>query len=49
MIGGERVKTSADKQAWWDGLSDDEKQAVYDLPYFDADKFYQCTGIWIER
>ena len=34
-----------DKQKWWDGLSDTDKQAVYDLPNFDVDVFEQCTGI----
>ena len=47
-IGG-YVKTSiitdADRQVWWDSLSAEEKQAVYDIPNFDADKFEMCTGI----
>jgi hypothetical protein len=34
-----------DRQEWWDGLSDDDKQDVIDLPNFDADIFYECTGI----
>ena len=41
--------TDEDKQKWWDSLTEDEKQAVYDLPNFDADKFKQCTGIKVER
>ena len=34
-----------DKQKWWDELSDSDKQAVYDLPNFDANVFEQCTEI----
>jgi len=37
--------TVEDKQKWWDGLSEDDKNAVKSLPNFDADKFYICTGI----
>ena len=41
--------TAADKQKWWDGLSESDKQAVYDLPNFDAEKFKSCTGIEVEH
>ena len=37
------------KQKWWDGLSEADKQAVYDLPNFDANKFEMCTEIKIRR
>ena len=37
--------TAEDKQKWWDGLSEDDKNAVKSLPNFDTDKFYICTGI----
>jgi hypothetical protein len=37
--------TVENKQKWWDNLSDSDKQEVMSLPNFDADKFYQCTGI----
>jgi hypothetical protein len=37
--------TEEDRQKWWDDLSNEEKQEVMSLPNFDADKFYQCTGI----
>ena len=51
MIGG-YIKvfsvTNTDKQSWWDSLSNRERQAVYDLPNFDADKFFSCTGIKAE-
>ena len=40
--------TPEDKQKWWDNLPNNYKQAVMSLPNFDADKFYQCTGIIVE-
>lgn len=39
------IITKEDKQKWWDNLPDEDKQAVYGLPNFDADKFEKCTGI----
>lgn len=42
------VVTDEDKQEWWDTLSSDERQAVYDLPNFDAEKFRMCTRIMVE-
>ena len=36
-----------DKQKWWNELSESDRQAIYDLPNFDADVFEQCTGIEI--
>lgn len=36
---------AADKQKWWDGLSEEDKQAVLGLPNFDKDKFKECTEI----
>ena len=47
-IGGylkKAIATKEDKQKWWDNLPEEDKQAVYDLPNFDADKFEKCTGI----
>ena len=29
----------------WDKLDDDEKQAVKEIPYFDAEVFKEITGI----
>ena len=29
----------------WDNLDDDEKQAVKEIPHFDADVFEEITGI----
>ena len=40
--------TVEDKQKWWDGLSKTDKQAVFNLPNFDAGKFYDCTEIKVE-
>lgn len=41
--------TDKDRQAWWDALSDEDKQAVYDIPFFDSDKFKECTGISVAK
>lgn len=30
---------------WWNGLSEKEKNIIKEIPNFDADKFYQITGI----
>ncbi len=47
-IGG-YIKTiiiEADKQKWWDeDVSDDDKEFIKSLPYFDADIFYECVGV----
>lgn len=37
--------TVKDRQEWWDKLSDDNKEVIYNLPNFDAKKFKRCTGI----
>ena len=42
------VKHEADRQKWWDDLSDRRKQTVMSLPNFDADIFFECTGIRVE-
>jgi len=34
-----------DVQGWWDNLDEDNRQAVLDLPNFDAEIFKQITGI----
>jgi hypothetical protein len=39
------IEYKADKQKWWDELSVPHRQAVINLPNFDADIFYECTGI----
>ena len=43
------VATNEDKQKWWDNLSKKDKDEVLSLPNFDADKFYQCTGIKVNN
>lgn len=35
-------------QIWWGGLSDRNKEVIKSMPNFDADVFYQCTGIKID-
>ena len=37
--------TNRDKQAWWDNLSDSDKESVMSLPNFDKDVFKEVTGI----
>ena len=43
--GGFLYLEKADRQAWWESLSDDNKAAITSMPYFDAEKFFICTGI----
>ena len=44
----EVTTTKEDRQAWWNSLSDDDKNEVLSIPNFDADKFEECTGIRVE-
>ena len=37
--------TDRDKQAWWDNLSDRDKESVMSLPNFDKDIFKEVTRI----
>lgn len=39
------VATDEDRQEWWDKLSNDDKEIIYNLPNFDVEKFKKCTGI----
>jgi len=32
---------------WWDNLSNRERQIIMNIPNFDANKFYEITGIKI--
>lgn len=32
-------------QLWWNKLSDCDKQIIKNIPNFDPDIFYECTGI----
>ena len=43
--GGFLYLEKADRQVWWDSLSDESKAAITSMPYFDAEKFFICTGI----
>ena len=43
--GGFLYLEKADRQAWWESLSDESKAAITSMSYFDADKFFICTGI----
>ena len=47
--GGFLYFEKADRQAWWESLSDESKAAITSMPYFDADKFYKCTNIRVEK
>ena len=43
--GGFLCLEKADRQAWWNSLSGESKVAITSMPYFDAEKFFICTGI----
>ena len=47
--GGFLYLEKVDRQAWWESLSDDSKATIISMPYFDADKFYKCTNIRVEK
>ena len=47
--GGFLYLEKADRQAWWESLSDESKAAITSMPYFDAEKFYMCTNIRVEQ
>ena len=32
-------------QFWWDDLDEDNRNVIKGIPNFDADIFYECTGI----
>ena len=32
-------------QTWWDGLDQCKRDIILNLPNFDADIFFKCTGI----
>ena len=36
-------------QLWWGSLSDYHKGIIKAIPNFDADIFYQCTGIKVDE
>lgn len=43
--GGFLYLEKAARQAWWESLSDESKAVIISMPYFDAEKFFICTGI----
>ena len=44
------VVTEEDKQKWWDDQpEEDRKKVINELPNFDAEKFYKCTGIKVKE
>lgn len=52
ITGGYLEKTDAGRTythepflSWWNGLSEEEKNIIKNIPNFDADKFYKITGI----
>ena len=36
-------------QLWWDSLSDRRKKIIKAIPNFDAEIFFQCTGIKTDK
>ena len=40
-----KVEVKADVQEEWERVSEDDKNFIKSLPNFDADIFYECTGI----
>lgn len=51
-IGGCLTKTDSycpTSQEWWNELCEDDKNEIMSLPNFDADIFYECTGIKINK
>ncbi len=43
------LEESETAQIWWDGLSEEDKQEIFNLPNFDADIFRECTGIEVRK
>lgn len=50
-IGGylKTLDESESGQLWWNGLSDCDKQIIKNIPNFDPDIFYECTGIRVTK
>ena len=42
------VDESESAQIWWDGLSQQDKNTIINIPNFDGEKFEKCVGIKIE-
>lgn len=43
--GGFLKHIKVDKQAWWNELSESDKNEIYALPNFDKEKFEKCVGV----
>lgn len=41
-------RNASSRQAGWDKLSKEDKAVIASLPNFDADIFYECTGIRVD-
>ena len=39
------LNESESAQAWWNGLSEKNKETIKSIPNFDVEKFEKCTGI----
>jgi hypothetical protein len=37
-----------DRQIWWDGLTDSEKEVIKSIPNFDKEIFEEITGIKVD-
>ena len=44
-----KIECKSNRQEWWNKLSENDKTEVMSLPNFDADVFYKCTGIVVEK
>lgn len=42
------VKKEIERQMWWNALSKNEKEIIKSIPNFNAEIFFQCTGIKVE-
>lgn len=48
-VTGGFIRVEPDRtQDWWDNLSEENKNLIKELPNFDPDVFYKCTGIKVE-
>ena len=43
-----KVNTSEHVQAWWDQLSESDRNIIFAIPNFDPDIFEECTGIRVK-
>lgn len=43
-----KVEKEEERQLWWDSLTNCEKDIIKGIPNFDAEIFFQCTGIRVD-